>query len=91
MSLLFMGFETVKTAYLLLRHMTWAHTMRQQQDEGEYLVCPDCGFKQKSNADKRVTCHRCGRSYQPEKAKRADKTPDPEKGTGFFKYSETDK
>lgn len=56
----------------------------------KYFVCPECGFKQKSEASKRIKCHRCGRSYSVSKAKRAKKNPDPEKGTGFFNYEMED-
>lgn len=56
----------------------------------EYFQCPDCGFKQRSNARKRIKCHRCGRSYKPGKAKKVDKEPDEEKGTGFFKFSKSE-
>lgn len=55
-----------------------------------YYVCPDCGFKQRSKAEKRIKCHRCGRSYKRSKAKKARKKPDEEKGTGFFNYSRSD-
>ncbi len=53
----------------------------------DYYQCPDCGFKQKSQATKRIQCHRCGRSYLRRKAKQVEKTPDEEKGTGFFTYT----
>lgn len=52
-----------------------------------YYQCPDCGYKQRSKAEKRVKCHRCGRSYLKRDAKKTEKSPDEEKGTGFFKYS----
>ncbi|WP_347721872.1 hypothetical protein [Candidatus Nanohalococcus occultus] len=52
-----------------------------------YFQCPDCGYAQRSKAQKRVKCHRCGRSYLKRDAKKVKKTPDEEKGTGFFKYS----
>ncbi|MFB6145764.1 MAG: hypothetical protein ABEJ99_04660 [Candidatus Nanohaloarchaea archaeon] len=55
-----------------------------------FYQCPDCGYKQKSDAKKRIKCHRCGRSYKPSNAKRSEsKDPevDEEKGTGFHKYS----
>lgn len=58
-----------------------------------YFQCPDCGYKQRSKAEKRVKCHRCGRSYKKTDAKKSeDKTEDvdEEKGTGFFKYSKSD-
>lgn len=53
-----------------------------------YYQCPDCGFKQKSQAEKRITCHRCDRSYQRRKAKQVDKTPD--EGSGFIRYTPSD-
>lgn len=28
-----------------------------------YHQCPKCGHKQRSLAEKRVRCHRCGRTY----------------------------
>lgn len=56
-------------------------------DDGEYFQCPECGYKQKSDAEQRVRCHRCGRSYQKRAAKRVTKQPDDEKGTGFFRYT----
>lgn len=53
-----------------------------------FYHCPDCGYKQRSKAEKRVECHQCGRSYKKSDAKKSgQKTPDEEKGTGFFKYS----
>ncbi|MFB6215832.1 MAG: hypothetical protein ABEJ72_02535 [Candidatus Aenigmatarchaeota archaeon] len=55
-----------------------------------FYQCPDCGYKQKSEARKRIKCHRCGRSYKPSRAHRSkNKNPDvdEEKGTGFHKYS----
>ncbi|MDY6769626.1 MAG: hypothetical protein SVU88_01500 [Candidatus Nanohaloarchaea archaeon] len=51
-----------------------------------YYVCPDCGYKQKSEAEDRIECHRCGRSYLRRTAKTAQKKPDDETGTGFVKY-----
>lgn len=56
-------------------------------DDVRYYVCPECGYKQKSRASKRIKCHRCDRSYLRRKAKQASKTPDPEKGIDFFKYN----
>lgn len=53
----------------------------------KYFQCPDCGYKQRSKARKRIKCHRCGRSYKVSKAKKVEKKPDDEKGTGFFNYS----
>ncbi|MFB6199521.1 MAG: hypothetical protein ABEJ83_01465 [Candidatus Nanohaloarchaea archaeon] len=58
-----------------------------------YYQCPDCGYKQRSKAEKRVQCHRCGRSYLKRDAKKSSsKTEDvdKEKGTGFFKYRKED-
>nr|EGQ40215.1 MAG: hypothetical protein J07AB56_09430 [Candidatus Nanosalinarum sp. J07AB56] len=53
-----------------------------------YYVCPDCGYRQRSKAQKRVKCHRCGRSYLKRDAKKKDsKSPDSDKGTGFFNYT----
>lgn len=62
--------------------------------EGVFYQCPDCGYRQRSDAQKRVNCHRCGRSYLKRDAKKTeDKTDkiDEDKGTGFFKYSRTEK
>lgn len=56
-----------------------------------FYQCPDCGYKQRSKAEKRVQCHRCDRSYKKSDAKKSEqKSPDEEKGTGFFKYSKED-
>jgi tRNA(Ile2) C34 agmatinyltransferase TiaS len=56
-----------------------------------FFQCPDCGYKQRSKAKKRVKCHQCDRSYKKSDAKKSkQKTPDDEKGTGFFKYSRKD-
>lgn len=58
-----------------------------------YFQCPDCGYKQRSKAEKRVKCHRCGRSYKKSNVKKTqDKSDelDDEKGTGFFKYSKSE-
>lgn len=56
-----------------------------------YFQCPDCGYKQRSKAKKRVKCHQCDRSYKKSDAKKStQKTPDEEKGTGFFKYTKDD-
>ncbi|MFB6245621.1 MAG: hypothetical protein ABEJ03_04730 [Candidatus Nanohaloarchaea archaeon] len=56
-----------------------------------YFQCPDCGYRQRSKAKKRVKCHRCGRSYKKSDARKTrEKTPDDEKGTGFFRYSKKD-
>ncbi|MFB6143697.1 MAG: hypothetical protein ABEJ98_00155 [Candidatus Nanohaloarchaea archaeon] len=51
-----------------------------------YYQCPDCGFKQKSEAKKRIKCHRCGRSYKPSKAKKFRKKTGEDGKEGFFKY-----
>lgn len=52
-----------------------------------YLQCPECGYAQKSRAEKRVVCHRCGRSYRRRTAKRVErKRPDKELGTGFVRF-----
>jgi DNA-directed RNA polymerase subunit RPC12/RpoP len=56
-----------------------------------YYKCPECGFKQKSEAVKRIRCHRCGRSYLRRRAKVVEKKPDSEVGTGFVKYSRKDR
>lgn len=53
-----------------------------------YYQCPDCGFKQKSQAKKRIQCHKCGRSYLRRTAKQTEKTPDD--GSGFHTYSSKD-
>jgi len=56
-----------------------------------YYQCPDCGYQQRSKAEKRVKCHRCGRSYLKRKAKKSKtKERDENKGTGFFKYTKED-
>lgn len=58
-----------------------------------YYQCPDCGYRQRSKAEKRVKCHRCDRSYLKRDAKKVDDNSDrveEEKGTGFFKYSKSD-
>lgn len=55
-----------------------------------YYVCPKCGFKQLSNALHYIKCHRCGHHYLRRKADRAEKKPDSEAGTGFFKFSRKD-
>lgn len=51
-----------------------------------YYQCPRCGYKQKSEAEDRIRCHRCGRSYKRRDAKTTEKEPDAEAGTGFFRY-----
>ena len=55
-----------------------------------YYQCPECGFKQRTKAKKRVKCRRCGKSFLKKKAKKTRKKPDKEKGTGFFKYKKED-
>ncbi|MCJ7478888.1 MAG: hypothetical protein MUP63_01800 [Candidatus Nanohaloarchaeota archaeon QJJ-7] len=55
-----------------------------------YYQCPECGYKQKSEAVDRIECHRCGKSYDRKKAKKVDKKPDEEKGLDFFKYEMED-
>lgn len=55
-----------------------------------YYTCPDCGYKQRSKAEKRVECHRCGRSYLKRDAKKTKKKNPSEKGTGFFKFTKKD-
>ncbi|MFB6180345.1 MAG: hypothetical protein ABEJ93_00545 [Candidatus Nanohalobium sp.] len=60
-----------------------------------YYQCPDCGYKQRSKAEKRVECHRCGRSYLKRDAKKfKDKTQDMDeedkKKASFHKYSKQD-
>lgn len=59
-------------------------------DRHTYYVCPDCGFKQRSQATKRIKCHRCGRSYQVSKAKKAEKRPDDSFGLEFGTFSYQD-
>ena len=34
-----------------------------------YYQCPECGYRQRSKAEKQVKCHRCGRTYQKKDAK----------------------
>jgi len=55
-----------------------------------YFTCPDCGYKQRSKAEKRVECHRCGRSYKKSDAKKTKQKKPSEEGTGFFKFSKKD-
>ncbi len=52
-----------------------------------YYQCPDCGYKQKSEAKDRIRCHRCGRSYKRRTAKTVEKKPDEEAGLTFFRYT----
>ncbi|MCJ7429214.1 MAG: hypothetical protein MUP66_02375 [Candidatus Nanohaloarchaeota archaeon QJJ-5] len=59
-------------------------------DHDLYYVCPDCGFKQQSQARERIRCHRCGRSYQVSAAKQATKQPDEDFGLGFATFSYRD-
>lgn len=47
-----------------------------------YHMCPECGRKQKSQAEERVKCHRCGRTYK-EKSNRCS-PPKPKKSDGVF-------
>ena len=57
-----------------------------------YYTCPDCGYQQRSKAQKRVKCHSCGRSYLKRKAKKTEKkTPKKGEKTGFKKYSKKDR
>jgi ssDNA-binding Zn-finger/Zn-ribbon topoisomerase 1 len=61
-----------------------------------YYQCPDCGYKQKSQAQKRVQCHQCGRSYLKRKAKKfekktSDMDKEDKKKSGFHTYSKKDK
>jgi len=51
-----------------------------------FYVCPECGFKQKSNAKKKVKCGRCGRQYKRRTAKQERKKPDDEMGTEFVTF-----
>jgi len=58
-----------------------------------YYQCPDCGYKQRSKAQKRVKCHKCGRSYLKRKAKKTKTKASKEETeghTGFKKYSKKD-
>ncbi|MFB6208892.1 MAG: hypothetical protein ABEJ56_02005 [Candidatus Nanohaloarchaea archaeon] len=57
-----------------------------------YYQCPDCGYRQRSKAEKRVQCHRCDRSYLKRKARKFEDKKDQveEEKTGFFKYSKED-
>jgi tRNA(Ile2) C34 agmatinyltransferase TiaS len=57
-----------------------------------YFQCPDCGYKQKSDAEKRVKCHRCNRSYKKSDAKTfQSKTSDAdEEKAQFHNYSRND-
>ena len=60
-----------------------------------YFQCPDCGYKQRSKAEKRVECHKCGRSYLKRDAKTfSSKTSDVDeqdkKKASFHKYSKKD-
>ncbi len=66
---------------------------RQHSGMTVFYQCPDCGFKQRSKAEKRIKCHRCGRSYKKSDAKKTrDKTDeiDEEVGTGFFRYTKSE-
>lgn len=60
-----------------------------------YYQCPECGYKQRSKAEKRVKCHQCGRSYLKRDAKKFEKKTqdmdeEDKKKTGFHKYSKKD-
>lgn len=57
-----------------------------------FYQCPDCGYKQRSKAEKRVKCHRCDRSYLKRDAKKfnsktSDTDEEDRKKAGFHKYS----
>jgi rubredoxin len=57
-----------------------------------YYTCPDCGYKQRSKAQKRVQCHSCGRSYLKRKSKKTrSKLPRKEEDLKFKKYSKKDR
>jgi tRNA(Ile2) C34 agmatinyltransferase TiaS len=57
-----------------------------------YYTCPDCGYQQRSKAQKRVECHSCSRSYLKRDAKKTEKkTPDSDEELGFKKYSKKDR
>lgn len=71
--------------------LTWWKGEREDPDADVFYVCPDCGYAQKSNAEKRIECHRCGRSYKKRDAKtRREKRPDEDLGTGFGKFRPAD-
>ena len=60
-----------------------------------FYQCPDCGYKQRSKAQKRVKCHKCGRSYLKRDAKKhSEKTSgmdeQDKKKSNFHKYSKSD-
>ncbi|AOV94407.1 hypothetical protein AQV86_00605 [Nanohaloarchaea archaeon SG9] len=60
-----------------------------------YFQCPDCGYKQRTKAQKRVKCHRCDRSYLKRDAKTfSKKTEDTDeeerKKANFHNYSKSD-
>lgn len=57
-----------------------------------FYQCPECGYKQRSKAKKRVKCHQCDRSYKKSDAKKfSKKTQDmdeeDQKKAGFHRYS----
>ena len=52
-----------------------------------YYTCPDCGYQQRSKAQKRIECHKCGRSYLKRDAKKRNTKAPREEETGFKKYS----
>jgi len=54
-----------------------------------YHRCPDCGFKQKSKAEKRVKCHNCGSTYV-EKSNRCAPPKPMDKDGKFRKASDID-
>lgn len=53
-----------------------------------YYQCCKCGFIQKSHAKKSVKCMKCGKIYDPRKAKKfLSKEPESlEETLGFFKF-----
>lgn len=60
-----------------------------------FYQCPDCGYKQRSKAEKRVECHSCGRSYLKRDAKKysektSDMDKDDKKKSNFHTYSKDD-
>jgi ribosomal protein L37AE/L43A len=69
--------------------MSFAAAVRRKGDDvgDKYYVCPSCGFKQRSQAEKKIRCHRCDKQYKRRTAKTTTKEPDKEKGVDFFQYS----
>lgn len=55
-----------------------------------YFTCPDCGYQQRSKAEKRVQCHKCGRSYLKRDAKKTSRKAPEDAESGFRKYSKKD-